>query len=283
MWLAREARQQDKDELMAHYAQLKFVETTAAHLAKSWQGRKILEIGSHDVNGSVRPYFSGSEYVGVDLSEGPGVDIVSSGHDLNLPEKSFDGSISCECFEHNPEWRETFQNMHRMTKDGGVVLVTCASHGRMEHGTSRSFPDRSPGTQSVGWNYYRNLYKSDFEKHFKLNEMFENYAFFTNTVSKDLYFVGIKPSGPVSVAPPAFHLDISALREALMAPNSYVTMEEPRVRSVGKAILHAPEKLVHGLVQLNLVPDKIYQDTARAAEKIAAGLKMGLKKTRDAG
>lgn len=36
--------------------------------------------------------------------------------------KPYDITISCNCFEHNPYWRETFLNMHRMTKEGGLCL-----------------------------------------------------------------------------------------------------------------------------------------------------------------
>jgi hypothetical protein len=44
------------------------------------------------------------------LVEGPGVDIVASGHEVNLASDSFAVTISAECFEHNPLWRETFAN-----------------------------------------------------------------------------------------------------------------------------------------------------------------------------
>ena len=155
---------------MAHFQQLKFVETISLHMNKNqdWQGIKLLEVGAHDVNGSIRQFFVGSDYTGVDLSEGEGVDIVASGHELDLPDASFDISISCECFEHNPEWVGTFSNMHRMTQQGGVVIISCASKGRPEHGTTRTSPEASPGTQDIGWDYYKNLSQRDFDKHFDL-------------------------------------------------------------------------------------------------------------------
>ncbi len=177
---------------MAHFQQLNFAKITAAHLTPNWAKKHILEIGAHNVNGSVKPFFNGSEYVGVDLSEGENVDIVASGHELTLPEAHFDVAISCECFEHNPEWIETFQNMYRMLKNGGVIIISCASRGRLEHGTTRTCPEVSPGTQTIGWNYYKNLNASDFKKAFPLNEMFESHVFFTNRISNDLYFVGKK-------------------------------------------------------------------------------------------
>ena len=39
---------------------------------------KVLEIGSLDINGSVRPLFEDAEYyLGIDMQEGPGVDLVA--------------------------------------------------------------------------------------------------------------------------------------------------------------------------------------------------------------
>ena len=42
------------------------------------------------------------------------------------------------------------------------------------------------------WNYYKNLFKKDFEGKLNLNQLFYNYQFFYNLTSYDLYFIGIK-------------------------------------------------------------------------------------------
>ena len=73
--------------------------------------------------------------------------------------------------------------------DDGLLIFTCATTGRPEHGTSRTDPSMSPGTSSLSWDYYKNLTQDDFIKSCsKLN----GYVFFTNDVSQDLYFVGAK-------------------------------------------------------------------------------------------
>lgn len=178
---------------MAHDEQRKFVSLVKEHfLGKHNSHLKILEIGSYIVTLSIKDYFKGCEYLGVDLIAGPGVDLICSGHEVNLPDASFDVAISCEVFEHNPYWAETFQNMYRMTKPGGMVVLTCASRGRPEHGTARSGTGASPGTEHVGIDYYRNLNASDFKKEFRLNEMFTKHFFFYLSTQKDLYFCGWK-------------------------------------------------------------------------------------------
>jgi hypothetical protein len=70
------------------------------------------------------------------------------------------------------------------------VMMTCASEGRAEHGTTRSDPGSSPLT--LGWDYYRNLTEQDFRAEFNLDEMFDSYYFDYNAESCDLYFYGEK-------------------------------------------------------------------------------------------
>ena len=95
---------------MSHAQQLKFVEITSKFFAlNNSSNLKVLEIGSYIVNGTIRPYFEGSQYIGVDLIPGPGVDIVEHAEKINFPKEIFDVTISCECFEHNPYWLESFK------------------------------------------------------------------------------------------------------------------------------------------------------------------------------
>lgn len=179
---------------MSHYNQLGFIEIVADFIRGDCEGGSLIEMGSYDVNGSIRNIFSGAKHTGVDLCEGPGVDLVMSGHEVSLPDGSFELAISCESFEHNPFWKETFRNMLRMTKPGGWVVFTCASKGRPEHGTTRTTPNSSPGTKTVGWDYYKNLTRRDFER-LGLHDQFDDFVFISNQASFDLYFIGQKKGG----------------------------------------------------------------------------------------
>ena len=54
---------------------------------------EVIEIGSLDINGSVRDFYGNTpRYIGVDLAEGKGVDLVAEGQDLMIGEK-FNGDI----------------------------------------------------------------------------------------------------------------------------------------------------------------------------------------------
>lgn len=173
---------------MAHQQQFDFVKSVAHLYPKHFHNANVLEIGSLDINGSVRQFFVDCEYIGLDLGEGKGVDVICQGQDYDEPADTFDTVISCECFEHNPEWVATFKNMHRMTKPGGLIIMSCATTGRAEHGTKRTSPQDAP----FCGDYYKNLTEQDFVEHFKLDEMFSTFQFSVGLQTRDLYFYGIK-------------------------------------------------------------------------------------------
>lgn len=173
---------------MAHQQQRDFFTKIKQQYPDAFTKVDVLEIGSLNINGTVRDFFAAKKYIGVDLADGPGVDVIAEGQNLDYADNSFDVTVSAECFEHNPYWAETFANMHRMASK--YVFFTCASDGRPEHGTTRTDIGSSPFT--VAWNYYRNLNENDFQQAFDLDAMFTSYEFSHNPYSCDLYFVGTK-------------------------------------------------------------------------------------------
>jgi SAM-dependent methyltransferase len=182
----------DEESRVSHPEQVGYFRAVAAANSSLIAGARLLEVGSYDVNGTVRQIFAGTgDYVGVDLTEGPGVDRVCFGHEVDDADGSFDLTISGECFEHDENWPKTFANMVRLTRPGGLVVFTCASRGRPEHGTTRSDVSLSPGTQAVGSDYYRNLTEADFSDN-PLDEWFSDYRFFYLPTSFDLYFAGVR-------------------------------------------------------------------------------------------
>lgn len=181
-----------------HFEQNYYVSIIKKLFPEGFAEVDVLEVGSYDVNGSIREFFENCEYTGLDLMAGPGVDVVvSSGHEFKTY-KRFETVLSCECFEHNPYYFETFENMVSLACAGGLVIFTCATEGRPEHGTSRTSPDQSPGTVSAGWEYYQNLTEKNFSE-FDFQKKFAGYRFMSNPGSQDLYFVGVKYPAPVNL------------------------------------------------------------------------------------
>jgi SAM-dependent methyltransferase len=177
---------------MAHQQQFNYIEKLKLKFPTNFFNKKVLEVGSLNINGSIRMFFTNCEYLGIDVGPGRGVDLVCEGQSLDHPNESYDTVGSCECFEHNPHWVETFNNMVRMTKPGGLVFMTCATTGRSEHGTTRTSPADSPLTIGIGWDYYKNLTEQDFREHIDIDSIFSDYKFEVGATHPDLYFYGIK-------------------------------------------------------------------------------------------
>lgn len=101
--------------------------------------KRVIEVGSYDVNGSLRPLVEAlepSSYVGVDIMDGPGVDVVCDAGELlsRFSESSFDFVISTEMIEHVKNWRWAIHNLKNICKAGGGILITTRSSGFFYHG-----------------------------------------------------------------------------------------------------------------------------------------------------
>lgn len=153
--------------------------------------KKVLEVGSKNINGSPRKYFWFCNYTGIDLSMGKGVDVVARLKNLFFGSyyefKYYDVVLSCEMLEHDETWEDSLMIMNTILKPGGLLLITCAGPDRAEHGTKRTSPQDSPDTTD----YYRNISTEDFRSVLP-PELFTHYTLMYGRGMNDLYFWGIK-------------------------------------------------------------------------------------------
>jgi SAM-dependent methyltransferase len=124
-----------------HYSVLKFFfHVTSANCLKN---HRILEIGSYNVNGSVRPIIEATmgpvTYTGIDMREGPCVDLVLSAEQVaaHFGAEQFDAVICFEALEHIKDWKAAISNMKTVLKSGGTLYLTTRSKGFPLH----SYPD----------------------------------------------------------------------------------------------------------------------------------------------
>lgn len=172
---------------MAHFEQMFFFENISAFFPSYFQRKKVLEIGSLDINGSVRRFFEDCDYMGIDIGPGPKVDQVCCGEDFPGKAKQFDVVISTEVFEHAEDWDLILLNMLRLMKRDGIIMISCASWGREQHGTSLCHSAMAPHVATSS-DYYKNLVEDDFRASFQLDYWFADYEFILDVGC--LYFVG---------------------------------------------------------------------------------------------
>lgn len=115
----------------------------------------IVEIGSRDINGTVKGLFTFDSYTGVDLYDGPGVDVVGDCTQWEPPVAP-DAVVCCEVLEHAPNAEEIVRWAHRVLKPGGTLILTCATDPRSAHSGISEQPWQ-PGE------YYRNVSPHDIE------------------------------------------------------------------------------------------------------------------------
>lgn len=97
---------------------------------------KVVEVGSLDVNGSVRDLFAGAAlYTGIDVRDGRGVDEVADGADY-VPGYAPDVVLCLEVLEHVSEEKAEaiVANMVHMLEPGGLLVITAAGPDRAPHG-----------------------------------------------------------------------------------------------------------------------------------------------------
>lgn len=185
-----------------HKQAYKFVEHVAAVYGPQYFKGKVIDIGSIDINGTIKPFFPDCDYVGVDIEKGENVDIAVPCH--LLPETLhgfYDVVASTEAFEHDMHLSLTLEKCVKLLKPGGLFFFTCANQNRAEHGTeSKSPSDSLTSNPENPWvkkwptwkDYYKGVSTSDLVSLLKPDDHFQYYEVYINTSPQDLYFVGVK-------------------------------------------------------------------------------------------
>lgn len=106
------------------------------------KGKRVLEVGSMNVNGSLRTYIEAMcplQYLGIDLQKGDGVDWEVDFCSLTPVQAKelfgeFDLIVSTEMLEHAEHWRAAINNMKAVLKPRGWLLLTTRGVGFPRHG-----------------------------------------------------------------------------------------------------------------------------------------------------
>jgi len=89
-------------------------------------GSLIVE-GQEDF-GDLRGFFPDKKYVGTDMRQGKGVDLVLDLHKIDLPDETAGSALLIDTLEHVEFCRIAMAEVHRILRPGGLIVIT--SHMR---------------------------------------------------------------------------------------------------------------------------------------------------------
>lgn len=94
----------------------------------------ICDVGSYDANGTFKLLFKKQKYFGLDIIEGPNVDIVSKYlYNYPLVDESFDVVVSASTIEHVQDMYKWILELKRITKKKGLICIIAPSFFRTDH------------------------------------------------------------------------------------------------------------------------------------------------------
>ena len=165
-----------------HFEAARFLFNIKKRVPEFFDNKIVLDVGGGDINGNNTHLFTDCIYISNDVIDAPNVNLVCRTKDIPLSTR-FDTIVSSECFEHDPQYKESLSRIMQLLKPGGLFAFTCASTGRAEHGTLANIEDMK--------DYYKNLTMEDIMEVIDINS-FSDCEFTFNPKSYDLYFYGIK-------------------------------------------------------------------------------------------
>lgn len=115
-----------------HLTCMKWLEYCRDKYPEHFNDCRVLEMGSMNINGSVRPYFKNCEHIGIDWMPGPLVDVVSLAHKVRFRRK-FKTLISCSMLEHDPYWEKSLIKMIDLLADDGALFLSWGGIGNLPH------------------------------------------------------------------------------------------------------------------------------------------------------
>jgi SAM-dependent methyltransferase len=115
----------------------------------------IIDIGSQDVNGSLRSVAPpNNKYIGLDFVEANGVDVlITDPYSLPFENESVDVIVSSSCFEHSEFFWLLFNEALRILKPAGLLYINVPSNGefhRFPVDCWRFYPDSGVALQNWG-------------------------------------------------------------------------------------------------------------------------------------
>jgi SAM-dependent methyltransferase len=165
-----------------------FFKVYGPHFQQPGATPHVVEIGSQNVNGSLRSIFPEQfRYTGVDFAVGNGVDLVlEDPYSLPIESESIDIVLSSSCFEHSEMFWLVFLEILRVLKPGGLFYLNAPSNGdfhRYPVDCWRFYPDS--GRALVSWARRNGLRPAMLESYVSAQRVGEAWSDFVAVFIKD--------------------------------------------------------------------------------------------------
>jgi len=168
----------------------------AAHIKNVSPTYNVVEIGSQDVNGSLRSLWSGVSYIGVDFVEGKGVDVIlDDPYKLPFEDASVDVVLSSSVFEHSEMFWVLYLEIMRILKPHGLFYLNVPSNGdfhRWPVDCWRFYPDS--GKALITWAKRSGMTPALLESYVSNQSTTDRWNDFVAVYVKDEQHVGLYPT-----------------------------------------------------------------------------------------
>ncbi len=172
---------------MAHEEQMQWLQKVKNLMPKHFLYKDVLEFGSRNINGTVRDLFMHCTHRGIDVTPGDCVDYISLCHEYKGDPA--DVVVSTEMLEHDPYWQWSLKNMVKLLRPNGLLLITCATTGRAEHGSDNTDGlDYGPKIDGKSWYF-------NFAPHrllWAIEDHLESILMEYDSIRGDLYLAGTR-------------------------------------------------------------------------------------------
>ena len=129
----------------------------------------IYEFGALQVTGhpreDIRGMFEGKHFIGADMREGPGVDVVLNLHDLDLEDGSAGTVVCLDTLEHVEYPRRAMEEIYRVLADDGIAVISSVFEFPI-HGYPNDFWRFTP----EGFRSLLNVFENSFVGSFGVSE-----------------------------------------------------------------------------------------------------------------
>lgn len=116
-----------------HTGNVDWLRDVNTRFSQDLRGKKLLELGALNINGSARSYLEVGRWIGIDQIAGADVDIVCKAAETKFEIAEFDLILCTSMLEHDPNWSASISWNVQWLRPGGLFLLSWGAEGNQWH------------------------------------------------------------------------------------------------------------------------------------------------------